>query len=89
MQNYTIMVTEFEKKRINREFELFASRNFEKPRKCRNTEQIRYYVQELSFYIKKMECRTSYIPDSAYELLAQYNQELNKQIYADFRIHYS
>ncbi|MGK7390230.1 MAG: hypothetical protein ACNS60_07760 [Candidatus Cyclobacteriaceae bacterium M2_1C_046] len=82
------MNVNLDKKRIEREFEFFTSKNFEKPKKCRNTEQIRFYVQELTLMIQKMESRSGYIPPSAYQLLAQYNQELNKHIYADFRNHY-
>lgn len=82
------MNTEFEKRRIEREFQIFASRNFERPAKCRNTEQIRYYVHELSMMIKGMERRKAIVPDSAYQLLSQYNQELNRKVYADFRSNY-
>lgn len=89
MQNYTIiMMTELDKKRIEREFEFFTSKNFEKPNRCKNTDQIRFYLQELSLMIQKLERRSNYIPASAYQLLAQYNQELNKYIYADFRNQY-
>lgn len=78
-----------DKRRVDREFQLFSSRNFERPRKCKNLEQIRFYVQELSFLISSFKESSGYVPTAAYELLAQYNQEQNKWIYANFRNAYS
>ena len=75
----------FNKKRVDREFELFSSRNFEKPRKCKNIDQVRFYVQELSELISSFKRDAGYVPTAAYELLAQYNQEQNKWIYADYK----
>lgn len=78
-------MSEFEKKRLDREFEIFASRNFEKPRRCKNLEQARYYVQELSDKVSDLKKRFNYVPESAYSLLAQYNQIQNKLIYREFK----
>ena len=76
------------KKKLDREFELFSTRNFERPRKCKNPEQIRFYLQELSSMIDSFRDKSGYVPEAAYELLAQYNQEHNKWVYAEFKNSY-
>lgn len=84
MQNYTIM-SDLEKRRIDREFEIFAMRNFEKPRKCKNLDQVRFYLQEVSSKVQEFKSQFNYVPDSAYKLLAQYNTLLNSMVFAEFK----
>lgn len=78
-------MSEFEKKRLDREFEMFTSQHFEKPRRCKNLDQIRYYVQELSFKVSDLKQRFNYVPDSAYSLLTQYNALQNNMLYKEFK----
>lgn len=78
-------MSEFEKRRLNREFELFANKNFENPRRCRNLDQIRYYVQELSGKVDEFKKKYNYVPDNAYSLLAQYNSLQNTMLLAEFK----
>lgn len=75
----------FEKRKLDLEFDRFVSRHFEKPRNCRNQDQIRFYVNELSKKIKELKHNFNYVPDNAYVLLSQYNQLQNSMIYAEFR----
>lgn len=89
VQHYTFIMSSLDRRRIDREFQLFSNRNFEKPKKCKNLEQIRFYVQELSHLISSFKKSSGYVPAVAYELLAQYNQEQNKWIYANFQYAYS
>ncbi len=78
-------MTEYEKKKLEFEFNSFAKRNFEKPGNCRNIDQIRFYVQELSQRIEEMKTTSGYVPDAAYRLLAQYNKVQNKLVYEYFK----
>lgn len=78
-------MSEFEKKRLDREFALFTSQHFEKPRKCKNLDQIRYYVQELSDKVNNLKQRFNYVPENAYSLLAQYNSVQNNLLYKEFK----
>lgn len=75
----------FERKKLDLDFARFASRHFEKPRNCRNLDQIRFYVNELSGKIKELKQNFNYVPDEAYELLTKYNELQNSIIYAEFR----
>lgn len=70
-----------EKKSLEIEFRSFTSRNFEKPSRCRNIEQVQYYVRALCLKIEEFEKRFNYVPTAAYSLLAQYNEKQNKMIY--------
>ncbi|MTI20312.1 hypothetical protein E1176_04695 [Fulvivirga sp. RKSG066] len=74
-----------EHKRIDREFELFTLRHFEKPRKCKNLEQVRFYVQELVEKIEDFKHRFDYVPEAAYQLLAQYNTIQNSMVFEEFK----
>ena len=81
-------MSEFEKQRLDREFELFFTRHFEKPRKCRDLNQVRYYVQELSGKVEEFKCKFNYVPENAYTLLAQYNALQNSFLYKEFKNSY-
>ncbi len=81
-------MSEFEKKRVETEFKDFTKRNFEKPRRCKNLEQIRFYVRELSTKIEELKHRFNYVPKSAYLLLSEYNSLQNKMVFADFKSTY-
>ena len=72
-------------RKIDHELKQFAARNFEHPGNCRNLEQIRFYVRELSVKIEEMKRQFNYVPSSAYSLLAQYNAVQNSIIGMDFR----
>lgn len=78
-------MSDFEKKRIDKEFEKFTKRHFEKPRRCSNLAQIRFYVQELSIMMTDLKIRFNYVPKEAYTLLAQYNAIQNRLIFANFK----
>ncbi len=75
----------FEQKKIDLEFARFVNVHFDKPRNCRNLDQIRFYVNELSGKIKDFKKNFNYVPDQAYELLSRYNEIQNSMIYAEFR----
>lgn len=74
----------YEKNKLDLELRAFASTHFEKPARCRDLEQIRFYVNELCRKIEEYEHRFSYVPSSAYTLLAQYNARQNSMLYQDF-----
>ncbi len=79
----------FEKKQIEREFNKFTRRNFESPRRCKNLDQIRYYVKELSLKMEDLKRQFDFVPQQAYTLLAQYNSLQNKMVYANFQQAYA
>lgn len=78
-------MSEFEKKKLEFEFNKFARMNFEKPRNCRNIDQTRFYIHELSNKIEEMESVHGYVPETAYTLLAQYNKVQNQFVYEHFK----
>ena len=78
-------MSDLEKRRIDREFELFAMRNFEKPRKCKNLDQVRFYLQEVANKVQDFKAEFDYVPQRAYELLAQYNALHNSMVFAEFK----
>lgn len=80
---------EYECKKIELELKKFTSMNFVKPSECRNLEQIRFYVGELSLKIEELEKRFNYVPAWAYSLLAQYNAAQNSLLLMEFRNSYS
>lgn len=77
-------MSDYEIKKLEMELKQFTSKNFEKPSRCRNLEQIRFYVRELCLKIEELETRFNYVPSSAYALLAQYNARQNSMLQADF-----
>ncbi|MDX1627665.1 MAG: hypothetical protein R3345_03145 [Fulvivirga sp.] len=78
-------MTVLEKRRIDREFQIFTSRHFEKPKKCKNADQIRFYVRELTLKMENYREEFDYIPAAAYEMLANYNLILNQMVYEEFK----
>lgn len=78
-------MSQFEQSQIESDLKRFTERNFENPRKCKNPEQIRFYVRELCLKIEELESRFNYVPNWAYALLSQYNQAQNELVYLDFR----
>ena len=87
VQYYTGM-TEYERKKIDMELKVFASKHLEKPADCRNIDQIRLYVGELASKIRDLEVACNYAPDWAYAMLAQYNAKQNTFLFAEFRNSY-
>ncbi|HCM75928.1 MAG TPA: hypothetical protein DIS90_06075 [Cytophagales bacterium] len=77
-------MSQFELTQIESDLKKFTERNFESPRKCRNPDQIRFYVSELCSKIEEYQNRFNYVPNWAYSLLAQYNQVQNEMVYVDF-----
>ena len=75
----------FDRKKIDSELRRFTNRNFERPSNCKNLEQIRFYVSELSRRIADLEGTCSYVPSWAYTLLSQYNERQNAIINMNFR----
>ncbi len=86
---HTQMITDSERKKVDTDLRLFATRNFVRPSECKNLEQIRFYVKELCLKIDELEARYNYVPQTAYSLLAQYNLRQNALISVDFRNTYS
>ncbi len=81
-------MSEFEKKRLDQEFQKFTKRNFESPKRCKNLDQIRFYVQELSSKMEEFKNRFNYVPSTAYSLLTQYNTIQNKIVFTNFKNSY-
>jgi hypothetical protein len=81
-------MSEFERRKIETDLRAFTSRNFVRPAECRNPDQIRFYVRELSVRIDELEKRFNYVPGWAYSLLAQYNAIQNQMVWVDFRNSY-
>jgi hypothetical protein len=82
-------MTDYERARLDGALKEFTSRNFEKPNKCRNLDQIRYYIRELCLKIEEYETRFQYVPEWAYVLLTQYNGVQNSYLYEDFHRTYA
>lgn len=78
-------MSELEKRRIDREFQLFTVRNFEKPKKCKNIDQVRFYVNELAMKMDDFKDRFNYVPNAAYKLLAEYNALQNTMVFEHFK----
>jgi hypothetical protein len=82
-------MTDYEKTKLDVALKEFTSRNFEKPDKCKNLGQIRYYIRELCLKIEEYESKFQYVPEIAYSLLSQYNMVQNSLIYEDFHRNYA
>ena len=78
-------MSQFEQTQLESELKKFTDQNFESPYKCKNPEQIRFYVRELCTKIEEYKSRFNYVPNWAYSLLSQYNQVQNQMVYIDFR----
>ena len=48
-------MTDYEKTKLEISLKEFTQRNFEKPQKCRNLDQIRFYIRELCLKIEEYE----------------------------------
>jgi hypothetical protein len=81
-------MSEFEKERLDQEFQSFTKKNFESPKKCKNIDQIRFYVQELSSKMEEFKNRFNYVPNNAYSLLTQYNTIQNRIVFTNFKNSY-
>jgi hypothetical protein len=82
-------MTDYEKTKLAVALAEFTTRNFEKPAKCKNLGQIRYYIRELCLKIEEYESKFQYVPEQAYVLLSQYNLVQNSLIYEDFHQNYA
>jgi len=78
-------MSSYERKRLEMELKQFASQNFEKPSECRNLGQLRFYVSELCLKIEEFQKRFDYVPNSAYALLARYNEKQNTMLLLEFK----
>lgn len=81
-------MSSYERKRLEMELKQFALQNFERPSECRNLDQLRFYVRELCLKIEEFQRRFDYVPNSAYALLAQYNEKQNTMLLVDFKDNY-
>lgn len=81
-------MSQIEQSQIEIALRKFTDKNFESPTRCKNPEQIRFYVRELCTKIEEYESRFNYVPNWAYSLLSQYNQVQNKMVYIEFRNDY-
>lgn len=77
------------KELVESDLKKFAEMNFEAPGRCRNIDQIRFYISELCIKIKDYEQRFNDVPGWAYTLLAQYSSQQNRLVYLDFKDTYS
>jgi hypothetical protein len=82
-------MNDYHRKRIEMEWKEFIHSNFEKPSVCRNLEQIRYYIREITLRMESEKKVHDYVPDWAYGMLAQYNAVQNKILLADFKKTYA
>ncbi|MEM7107396.1 MAG: hypothetical protein AAF519_04150 [Bacteroidota bacterium] len=78
-------MTDFEKKRLEFDFFGFIKKNFAKPRQCKNIDELRFYIKELADKIEDMKVSQGYVPNSAYQLLAEYNRIQNKILFTEFK----
>ena len=78
-------MSNFEKRKLEKKFNQFTKRNFEAPRKCKNLDQIRYYMKELSIKIEEFNKQFNYVPQQAYTLLSQYNSLQNKMVFSHYQ----
>ena len=85
MHYYTFIMSKYEKKVLELEFEKFTRMNFEKPTKCKSLVQIRYYIKELTEKIDELKQACNYVPNKAYTLLNQYNNRQNSMIFTNFQ----
>jgi hypothetical protein len=81
-------MTDYEQKKIEMELKAFIARNFEKPLDCKNQDQIRFYVGELSHKVEALERQFNYVPEWAYSLLSQYNAAQNRILDLEFKNSY-
>ena len=81
-------MTDYERKKVEMDLRAFISKHLEKPSECRNLDQIRFYVKELSGKIKALEQTCNYAPDWAYTMLAQYNAKQNSFLFSEFQNSY-
>jgi len=79
------MITDHDRRKLEADLRIFATRNFVRPSECKNLEQVRFYVRELCLKIEELETKFNFVPASAYALLAQYNMRQNAIIDVDFR----
>lgn len=89
MHLYTIIMSRYEQKKLEMEFQRFTTMNFEKPAKCKSLGQIRYYIKELTSKIDELKHAFNYVPNNAYTLLNQYNRVQNSLIFSNFQEAYS
>ena len=82
-------MTRFEQKKLDVEFNRFTRMNFDKPQKCQNIGQIRYYMKELSDKIQELKMAFNYVPAAAHVLMSQYNAAQNRFILKNFQEAYS
>lgn len=72
------------RKLIEQDFNRFTNKNLKKPAKCRNIDQIRSYIHQLSIKIEEFRLRFDYVPGSAYILLSEYNAYQNSILHRKF-----
>lgn len=82
-------MNDYQRKRIEMEWKSFIHSNFDKPGACRNLEQIRFYIREITLRMESQMQLHNYVPDWVYSTLAQYNDAQNKILLADFQKHYA
>jgi hypothetical protein len=81
-------MTDYERKKIEMELKVFASKHLERPSECKNPDQIRFYVKALAKKIETLEQTCNYAPDWAYTMLAQYNAKQNSFLFVEFKNSY-
>jgi len=71
------------KTRVDHQFDRFFKRHFEQPQKCRNVDQVRFYLGEISRKIEEYRRLYNYVPDKAEELLQSYKKLYNRMVHSD------
>jgi hypothetical protein len=69
--------------RVDTQFERFYKRHFEDPRECRNVEQVRFYLGEISRKIEEYRRSYNYVPEKALNLWESYKKIYNRMVHSD------
>ena len=72
------------KTRVDLQFERFFKRHFESPKKCRNVDQVRFYLGEINRKIEEYRENYNYVPARAEQLLSSYQRLYNRMVHSDF-----
>jgi hypothetical protein len=77
-------MTDYERKKIEMELKVFASKHLEKPSEYRNPDQVRFYVKAMAKEIETLKKKCNYAPPWAYTMPAQCNAMQNSLLFAEF-----
>lgn len=81
-------MSDYEKKKIEMEFKSFTH-SLKRPADCKDADQIRLYISELSRKIEVCESESQYVPSWIYALISQYNHAHNRIVQSNFANDYA